>query len=84
MTRASVAVKRIPCSATKNTRYKASVNDMNKKFYSLEVVPLDVYGKSDEAIARFIAETYCKDRDLQWSLSELSTIHKGEYIFIAM
>lgn len=84
MNRASIAVKRLPWTNTKPSRLVASVNGMNRKTYSLECIPSEVYDKGDDAIARYIAETYSTDKGLHWTLSEFSTIHKGEYIFIAV
>jgi len=49
----------------------------------LSVVPCEPLYDNDSEAARYIAGLYAKDKNLQWALIDHSTIHKGEYIFIA-
>lgn len=81
MNTANVAVKMLPCTNTKPSRFSVSIAGANRKEYSVHILPNDDMKFEDELL--WIARKYAEDKGLEWFL-QVGTKFKDSYVFPAL
>ena len=80
--RACVVVKRLPWTNTKPSRFLVKTgSDKRGRTYSLEMLPTRLDSDADQA--KWVAEEFIRDNQLDWKLIRHATMVGDTYIFIA-